>query len=291
MDQFAGISLKTRLYLLVLVAFIPVAILVVYVAEEQKAIEKNAILHKTKLLAQTAADAESLHVESTRNLMAAIAEISQLIYRQPERMSGLLSSLLNQTKGYAALGILDPTGRLVAGSDPSQMKNNYNDQEWLTAALEQGNLIMGRYHDERINGAPVLYFAHRIFDSSHEIMAVGMAAIDLNWMNRSIFRQLAEMPRGSRLTLADENQAFLQYEVDTARWMVPRPLDSRLQSEIVGRSSGILIGDDESGMSRIYAFANLESAFRQRRVALVMDIPGAIALAASKRIFVRNLIL
>lgn len=33
MEQFTGVSLKTRLFLLVLAAFIPVTILIVYVAE------------------------------------------------------------------------------------------------------------------------------------------------------------------------------------------------------------------------------------------------------------------
>lgn len=51
MQQFVGISLKTRLYLLVLVAFIPVA-LIFYIAEEQKAIEREAILQKAMLLAK-----------------------------------------------------------------------------------------------------------------------------------------------------------------------------------------------------------------------------------------------
>ena len=55
MQQFVGISLKTRLYLLVLAAFIPVAVLIFYIAEEQKALETEAILQKTTVLARTLA--------------------------------------------------------------------------------------------------------------------------------------------------------------------------------------------------------------------------------------------
>ena len=72
MEQFDGISLKTRLYLLVLAAFIPVTMLIFYVTEEQKAIEKDAILHRTKLLVQAAANAENLQIEATRELMTAL---------------------------------------------------------------------------------------------------------------------------------------------------------------------------------------------------------------------------
>ena len=47
MQHFSGTSLKTRLYLLVLAAFIPVAVLIFYIAEEQRSIETKAILHRT----------------------------------------------------------------------------------------------------------------------------------------------------------------------------------------------------------------------------------------------------
>jgi len=73
MPKFIGIILKTRRYLLVLAAFIPVAILIVYVAEEQKTIEPDAILNKTMLLTQAAADAEKQQLESTHNLLVAVA--------------------------------------------------------------------------------------------------------------------------------------------------------------------------------------------------------------------------
>jgi hypothetical protein len=79
MEQFTGVSLKTRLFLLVLVAFIPVTLLIVHVAEEQKRIETDAILHKTTLLAQSAAEAENLQIEDSRNLMAAVSETFLLV--------------------------------------------------------------------------------------------------------------------------------------------------------------------------------------------------------------------
>ena len=122
MQKFVGISLKTRLYLLVLAAFIPVAILIVYVAKEQKTIETDAILNKTMLLAQAAADAENQQLEATRNLLAAVAAAFHVVDGQPERLSSLTADLLGNAKGYAAFGIVDPAGHLLAGSDPSQME-------------------------------------------------------------------------------------------------------------------------------------------------------------------------
>jgi len=289
MNQFAGISLKTRLYLLVLAAFIPVTMLIFYVAEEQKAIEKDAIVHKTKLLAQAAADTEYLQMEATGNLMIAVTEAYHLADGQPERLSKLLLNLQGHAEGYAAFGILDPAGRLIAASNPSQMGRDYSGRAWLSTSLAQKSLVIGPYHGERINDVPVLYFAQPISGSHQQIAAVAFAALDLNLINSSLFKQLAELPRGSRLTLVDKNQVLLHYDVDTARWSTAQPLDPALQQQIDNQSSGLRVAADENGLSRIYAFAHLESAFPQRRISVVLEIPRSVALATSKRIFARNL--
>ncbi len=291
MKQFAGVSLKTRLYLLVLTAFIPVTIIIFYVTEEQKTIEKDAILHKTELMAQMVVSTENLQVETTRDLTAAMAETFDALDGQPERLSPFLSQLINHTKGYKTLGIVDSTGVLIAGSRPDRMETDYAGKKWLSSSLKRQGLIMGSYHGERIDGQPVIYFARSIFDSSGDAVAVVFAALDLNWMNRGFFNQLAELPANSRLILANENQLLLQYEVDTTRWASAQPIDPVLQKRIDNQPSGVLAADDENKKTWIYAFSRLESTFQQGRVYVVLKIPQSVAMATSNHIFTRNLIL
>ena len=107
MEQFAGTSLKTRLYLLVLAAFIPVAVMIFFIAEEQKALETEAVLNKALLLARAAANEENQQLDSTRNLLTAIADAFLMAEGQEDRLSGLFANLLREAKGYSALGIVD----------------------------------------------------------------------------------------------------------------------------------------------------------------------------------------
>jgi len=291
MDQFDGISLKTRLYVLILAAFIPVTFLIVYVAEEQKAIEKEAILHRTKLMAQGVAEAENLQMMATRDLMAALAGAYLLADGRPKKMSVFLSNLRSQSDMYAVLGILDTNGRLVAGDGSAAMTHDYGNQAWFSTCLEQKRLTMGPYHGEHVDGAPVLYFAEPISNRRGKIAAVAFVAINLNRISRSLFEQLSELPPGSRLTLVDERQVLLRYAVETARWSEAQYVDPSLQQQIANQASGVLVAEDEKGMPRIYAFAHLESALQPRRIAVVLEIPRSVALAASSRTFVSNLIL
>jgi signal transduction histidine kinase len=292
MRQFAGTSLKTRLYLLVLAAFIPVAGLIVFITEEQKEIETAAIVHKTTLLAQQAADAESRQVAATGNLLLAIAEAYHLVDGRPQRLVSLMDNLMAQAKGYAALGVLDPAGNLVAGRNAPRMAGDAKGRTWLADILKHKLLVMRAYRAEHVKGEPLLYFARPVADSaSGTIEAVVFAALDLDWMNHNMFRQLAELPEGSRLTLLDEGRGVLRYDTGTARWVAPQPLDAALQEAIVHSPAGTLVVRDENGRTRLYAFARLDSPFRNGRATVVLDLPRSVALADSNRLFFRNVAL
>jgi signal transduction histidine kinase len=291
MEQFDGISLKTRLYVLILAAFIPVTILIVYVAEEQKTIEKEAILDRTKLMVQGLAEAENLQIMATRNLINALAAAFLLADDQPELLSEFLSDLRREAEGYAVFGIIDLKGQLIAGSGYDSIAQYYGSQQWFSSSLKKKKFTMGSYQGEHINGKPVLYFAQPILNRRREIVAVVFIAIDLNRMSRNLFKQLSELPPGSRLTMVDGQQVLLRYMVDMARWSTVQHINPLLRQQIGLQQSGVLVAEDEKEMSRIYAFAHMESTFQGRRIAVVLEIPLSVALAASNRIFVRNLAL
>jgi signal transduction histidine kinase len=291
MRQFVGTSLKTRLYLLVSLAFIPITLLIFYVAEEQKAAEEEAIFQKTMALARAAANEEDQKLESTRNLLTVVAHIVVIAEGQPDKLSGLLVDLSMQSKAYESFGILNLDGRLVASSDPSRTDHGYSHKAWFSNVLRDKKMVMGQYHGAHINGEPVLYVAVPALDHRRQIVAVAFAALNLNWINRTIFKQLAELPEGSRLTLLDNNQGVLSYDVDAGQWSVPQNFNPALRREMAGRQSGTLSASDENGVQQIYAFAPLASTFRDRRVSIVLEIPEELALAASRRIFTRNVAL
>jgi len=79
--------------------------------------------------------------------------------------------------------------------------------------------------------------------------------------------------------------------VDAGQWSVPASFDPALRRQIVSRKSGTLNATDENSVLRIYTFAPLSSSFRKRQISIVLEIPQVLALAASKRIFTRNVIL
>jgi signal transduction histidine kinase len=291
MKIFSSASLRTRLYLLILAAFIPVCALIFYTAEEQKRIKVDAILNNAILLAHAAANEEHQQLESTRNLLIALSEFLLLTDAQSDKAKSFFANLLKQSQGYVDLGALTPNGQLLSSAHGVPPIKGSKQPEWFVRCVEKKNFTMGDYKVIHITHEPVMYFALPVLDKHNQINAVVFAAINLNWMNQSIYKSFAELPKGSTLIQIDNSGGILTYEPHLHKWAEPVNFDQSLLKWVLKRQTGVKksIGDD--GFARIYAFAQVPSPLKARRLFIALEIPQKIAFAASERIFIRNIIL
>jgi signal transduction histidine kinase len=291
MKIFSAASLRTRLYLLILAAFIPVCVLIFYTAEEQKSIEVGAILNNAILLAHSAANEEHQQLEATRNLLIAISEFVTLTDARSDKANSFFANFLKRSKGYVDVGVLTPDGQLLSSARGISPIKGSKLPEWFVRCVKEKHFTMGGYTVEHITHEPLLYFALPVLDKHHRINAVVFAAINLNWINRSMYKSFAELPQGSTLIQIDDSGSILTFEPHLHKWTERVNFDPSLLKWILKRGTGVKesIGDD--GISRIYAFTSVPSSLKARRLYISLVIPQKIAFAASERVFVRNIIL
>jgi signal transduction histidine kinase len=291
MKIFSSASLRTRLYLLVLAAFIPMCALIFYTAEEQKRIEVDAILNNAILLAHAAANEEHQQLESTHNLLIAISEYLLQTDAQTDKASSFFANLLKQSQGYVDLGVLGLDGQLLSSARGISPIKGSKQPEWFVRCIEENQFTMGEYKVEFITHEPVLYFALPVPDKHNRMLAVVFAAIDLNWINQSIYKSFTELPQGSTLIQIDDSGGILTYEPHLHKWTEPVNFDQSLLQWILKKETGVRKSTGDDGISRIYAFAPVPTSLKARRLYISLEIPQKIACAASERIFIRNLIL
>lgn len=291
MKIFSAASLKTRLYLLVLAAFIPVCALIFYIAEEQKRIEVGAILNNAILLAHSAANEEHQQLAATHNLLIAISEFILLTDPQSDKAKRFFANLLEQSQGYVDLGVLTPDGQLLSSARGVPPIKGSKRPEWFVRCVEEKIFTMSDYKIEHITHEPLLYFALPVLDKQNQMNTVVFAAINLNWINRSMYKSPTELPQGSTLIQIDDSGSILTYESNSHNWTEPTNFDRSTLQWILKRETGVKesIGDD--GVSRIYAFTTVPSSLKARHLYIALEIPQKIAFAASERIFIRNIIL
>ena len=291
MKIFSAASLRTRLYLLVLAAFIPVCALIFYTAEEQKSIETDAILNNAILLAHSAANEEHQQLEATRHLLIAVSEYLLLNDTRSDNTKRFFADLLKQCQGYVDLGALMPDGQLLISTRGVAPFTGPQQPEWFVRCIKEKNFSMGDYKVDHITQEPVLYFALPVMDTHDQVKAVVFAAIAMNWINRSIYKSFAKLPKGSTLIQIDDAGGILTYEPYLHKWTEPVHFDQLLLQRILKRKTGVEKSMGNDGVSRIYAFAPAPSSLKTRRHYISLEIPQKIAFATSQRVFIRNIIL
>jgi signal transduction histidine kinase len=291
MEQFTGTSLRKRLFLTVLVAFLPLAVLVLYVAQDQKNLTMEKILNKTEMLARAAAGEEAQQMESTRHLLAAIADAFLMVPGIRSRLNEFVAGILRQAEGYAGFGVLNPEGHLVAGSGFPAKIQDYSDRQWFKDCLDNKEFAVADYSYEHLPERPVLFLALPAIDRQGKIAAIVFCAVYLDWMNRSLFHRLAELPHGSRMILANEAGNVLRYDSDSESWNAPHRFDGLLLRQMIHTGSGTLSASDEVGVPHIYAFAPFPRSVGNRQDLLVLEVPRKLALGAATRLFARNVAL
>jgi hypothetical protein len=117
--RFSLSSLHTRLLLLILVAILPAMGLIFWNALEQRkhfALRAQEDAHRlSKILSR---DHEEF-IESTRQLLALLAQLPQVLSHDLPSCNLLFANLLKQHPRYLNLGILRPDGKLCISALPS----------------------------------------------------------------------------------------------------------------------------------------------------------------------------
>jgi signal transduction histidine kinase len=268
-----------------------VCVLIFYTAEEQKRIEVRAILDNAIHFANSAANEEHQQLEAIHNLLSALSEFLLLTDAQSDKVRSFFINLLKQSKGYVDLGALAPDGQLLSSARGISPVNGSKQPEWFVRCIKDKQFTMGRYKVEFITHEPVLYFALPVLGQHNQMNAVVFAAINLNWINQSIYKSFAELPQGSTLLQIDDSGGILTYDPHLHKWTEPVKFDQSIVQWILKKETGVRksIGDD--GVSRIYAFTSVPSPLKVRRLYIALEIPQKIAFADSERVFIRNIIL
>jgi signal transduction histidine kinase len=280
-----------RLYLLVLAAFIPVCALIFYTAEEQKRIEVRGILNNAIHFANSAANEEHQQLEAIHNLLSALSEFLLLTDVQSDKARSFFTNLLKQSKGYVDFGALATDGRFLSSARGISPIKGPIQPEWFVRCIKEKQFTMGKYKVEFITHEPVLYFALPVLNKHNQMVAVVFAAINLNWINQSIYKSFAELPKGSTLIQIDDSGGILTYDPHFHTWTESVKFDQSIVQWILKKETGVRKSIGGDGVARIYAFTSVPSPLKARRLYISLEIPQKIAFAASERVFIRNIIL
>ncbi|MGW8185877.1 MAG: sensor histidine kinase [Desulfobacterales bacterium] len=283
------VSLRTRLYILILITALPGWALSIYNASEQKRNSVHIIHQNALRTVRLAAAQEARVLEEAQQLLMTMADFFMESHGDSIKFCSFIHRTLNRTVGYANFGAVRPDGELICSVHPVPKETNLAQRHWFVRAKEFRDFAIGEYHLGYDQKAPALFLAQPVLDQKEQLLAVLFAALDINGLDRMVVGVLTDLPQGAIIIQIDQEGDSLCYDPASARWSQRTDIDADIIKTVLSRKSGFLEAASIDGISRIYAFSPMAGPLKKNQIILVTSMPSKIAFAAANRTLALNL--
>lgn len=283
------ISLRSRLFLLVILLVLPTVILILYSAAEQRRLVAEEIKQNALRLVRLVALEQKQLVDITHETLLLLAQIPEVQSGDRTRCNALFAKLLQMHPLHVNFGVLRPSGELQCSGVPVSHRIHASDRLYFRRALASRAFSVGELQIGHATGKPSINFAYPILDHKGEVRNVLFAALGLTFIHQRAAQ--AQLPPGSTLTLLDENgTVFVRYPSDklVGNQMRDAPIVEKI---LTRRAEGTAEEIGLDGVPHLSAFVPLAYAPQNQTFGYVLiSIPKAIAYAPINKLLVRNLV-
>ncbi len=179
------VSLRFRLFILVLIAVLPAILIQAYNEYDlRKAREDDIRQRVIQITKQFGAEIGELR-EGARQLLLALAQLNAVKSQDVSVCNQLFAALKSQYPNYALLGAADTDGRVFCSSAPVA-HTSVKDQPFFKRVLHQDGLAVGNYWADKAIHRRMIPFATKFKDAAGNAAGVVFAGLDLDWLSEHL---------------------------------------------------------------------------------------------------------
>ncbi|HEU4402918.1 MAG TPA: diguanylate cyclase [Candidatus Polarisedimenticolia bacterium] len=278
-------SLRLRLLILALLAFVPAFALFLYDAAQDHRQADREVHHDALRLTQLAAGNFDRLIEGGRQLLLALAQLPEVRDRSPG-CGPLLRGLLERSPLYGSLGALGPDGRLFCSALPVEQPATWADRAAVRRVMETADFVIGDFQPGGTGDRPTIGFGYPALEDGKRIRAIVFATLDPDQLNRLV--PGTPMPEGRIVSVVDRSGLVLVRYPDPGRWVGRSMPDAPLVRTMLARGEGTAEVTGFDGVIRLYAFSPLRTSAGALHISIGFDKQAAFAHSDSA--LARNLL-
>ena len=153
-------SLRSRLFILVLVGVLPAFALAVYTDLERRRATVATAHEEALRIARIAASEQNDVFQGARQLIFTLAQLPAVKTLDANACRPLLADLFSRSPGYVNIAIVAPTGDVVCSALPNAGSTSVRDREYFQRALATHDFSMSGYLIGRITGKATVAADH-----------------------------------------------------------------------------------------------------------------------------------
>ena len=197
-------SIRSKLILLGVAAFLPVVLLTIFNSWNQRRLEvMDAEKRMTKIL-----DFAILHEEEvareTQRILATMADVPILL-NGGKPANDVLARFLMYSPEYTNFVVAGPDGHVIASAVPLKTALNFSDRPYFQDLLKSKSFTISQYLVGRITGKPIVVFGYPVLDRRGNVTAVLIAPLDLSRVTRFEAEIAVQTPANSSYVKLDRH--------------------------------------------------------------------------------------
>ena len=279
-------GIRARLLLLVALCTLPAFGILFYDAWDDSNKQIEQAREELRLGARRSAAELDSHIRGAELLLRSLARVPEIRGLEAPACSRLLAELIAPLKRYATAGVARPDGEVVCNAVAITGRSNIAGRDYYQQALASHGIALGVPVLGRVSNKVVLPVALALRDSSNRVVAVLVAAIDLEWFARLEASEWTHP--GTALVLWDREARVLFKWPNPAQWVGKTFGDTPLGKAILAQPSGAFSAPGTDGVDRVLGFARLDETGEQR-LKLNISVSTDVLLEAPHAALSRNI--
>ena len=281
-----SVSLRSILFLLVVLAVLPLWGLAFYTNFEQREQGIRELESDIRRWTQFQAVNQQTSLAGARQLLLTLAQSPEVVEQDSERCSQYLSDLMEHYIQYWILAAADLNGEAYCSSLPLPMTLKYGQDLWFQQALQSMDFSVSGLKRDPISGEPTVYLGYPIVDEQGVQKGVLLAGLELTRLE--LWGSDESLPEGSVIALFDRHGTVVAHYPDPEKWVGRALQSTALVTSVLAWGEGLMRDSTFDGRERLFGFQRLRSPM-DTELYLAVGMPMDLALARAERTLRRNL--
>lgn len=270
-------SIRTNLFFLVSLIFIPLFAIVIHSAFIYKQSAKKFAEENSLMVARNLAEQQKLIENNTHQFLKVLSQLPEIKSGDSSKINSLLKSLLKENKSFASLILIRNTGEMIA-SGSTFYKMNVKDRKYFQEVMRTHSFAVGEYTRGRLSFKPVIHYAHPVMRNNHKAIDYVLAiSFDLNYYNE-IFTK-SNLGKDALFKFMDRNGTVLYQSASVTDLGAEKNMMSfhKITSQ-KNESTFSIKGSDD--IKRLFAIEYVSLGNEKPYMYIYVGVPEKIALSA-----------
>jgi len=281
---FGRLSIRSLMFMLVLVVLLPATAVSAWFLSTQLEQARSAAEAEVKLLANSTAAALHLTLADQRAVMQRLAERPRVRALDADSFDPGVAEYLRVHPEYNNLGVRDRNARLVFSGrpGPANPPEEFREFPWFKEGIASGRFAASDAFKGTLSGRWVTVLTQPIRDERGEVIGLMNLSQDLLTLNR---RLLGSVPADAVVAVTDRLDRYLLRSAEPESWL-GKPGPAKVLQDTRGQKEGFLAATGPDGVARLYAFVTQpDTGWR-----VIAGVPQDRALAGYRALLQRSLL-